>query len=117
MLILFPQVDRAKHSFEKGEEECSCTFIISWLHGPIAGNFTAENIGQICSVQFNEEIDPIVSSFVRAAREKISTAPYNSKRTPNGEVAKGHTPRMKIGQKLSFSHHLMQASTPCLFTC
>lgn len=110
-------MDRAEHSFAKGEEECSCTFTLSWLHGPNVGNYTAENIGQICRVQFNEEIDPTVASFIRAAREKIRMASYNSNLSPKFEVAKGNTPnvhgeipKMKIGHKLSFSHHLKQAS-------
>ncbi|XP_024026652.1 uncharacterized protein LOC21388354 isoform X2 [Morus notabilis] len=114
---LVEAVDRAEHSFVKGEEECSCTFTLSWLHGPNVGNYTAENIGQICRVQFNEEIDPTVASFIRAAREKIHMASYISNLSPKFEVGKGFTPnvhgeipKMKIGHKLSFSHHLKQGT-------
>ncbi|PON44254.1 SAWADEE domain containing protein [Parasponia andersonii] len=104
-------VDRCEHSFENGEEECLCTFILSWLHGPNAGNVTAENIGHICRVQFSEEIDPVVASFLKTAREKLSIASCDS----SSEVTTGIThndhgevPTLKIGQKLSFSHHLKQ---------
>ncbi|XP_024026657.1 uncharacterized protein LOC21388354 isoform X3 [Morus notabilis] len=53
----------------------------------------------------------------RAAREKIHMASYISNLSPKFEVGKGFTPnvhgeipKMKIGHKLSFSHHLKQGT-------
>lgn len=106
-------MDHCEHSFANGEEECLCTFILSWLHGPNAGNITAENIGHICKVQVTEEIHPVVASFLKTVREKLVVASSNS----NSEVTTaithndhGEVPPLRIGHKLSFSHHLKQAS-------
>ena len=111
-------MDRADHSFANGEEECLCTFILSWLHGPNAGNLTAESIAQICRVQFRAEMDPIVASFVKKARERFESPKSNFIRAGDlarrgkSEAPNDHEeiPRLRIAHKLSFSHHIKQAS-------
>lgn len=109
-------MDHQEHSFETGEEECLCTFILSWLHGPLAGRMTAENIESICRLQFNVEKDPAVASFLKTVREKIEiTGDSNS--LSKGEVTSistanhhGEIPGLNVGHKRIFSQHLKQAS-------
>ncbi|KAK7393784.1 hypothetical protein VNO78_22348 [Psophocarpus tetragonolobus] len=64
-------VKEIEHSRKKGEEECLCTFILFWLHGPNAGNLTTASIDSICIVQPAWEVDPAVVLFLEMAREKI----------------------------------------------
>lgn len=103
-------MDRCEHSVAKGDEQCLCTFVLSWLHGPNAGKITAEKLDQICRVQISEEIDPVVASFLKIAREKIAIASCNTNGTGVTQNDNGEVPILKIGHKLCFSHHLKQAS-------
>ncbi|XP_020231093.1 uncharacterized protein LOC109811697 isoform X2 [Cajanus cajan] len=64
-------VQESEHSWETEEEVCLCTFILFWLHGPNARNLTAAPIENICVVQPAWELDPVVTSFLEMAREKI----------------------------------------------
>ncbi|XP_062152978.1 uncharacterized protein LOC133861253 isoform X2 [Alnus glutinosa] len=65
-------VERREHAQKQGgEEECSCVFILSWLHGPNAENLTATAIENICQVQSTAPIDPKVTSFLEVARERF----------------------------------------------
>ncbi|XP_059449652.1 uncharacterized protein LOC132180743 isoform X2 [Corylus avellana] len=65
-------VERREHARkEDGEEECSCIFIVSWLHGPNVGNLTTTSIENICQVQSSAPIDPKVTSFLKVARERF----------------------------------------------
>ncbi|RDX61833.1 hypothetical protein CR513_59896, partial [Mucuna pruriens] len=68
---LIDGVQEREHSWETGEESCSCTFILFWLHGPNARNLTSASIENICVVQPAWELDPVVASFLEVAREKI----------------------------------------------
>ncbi|KAL5537695.1 hypothetical protein UlMin_042906 [Ulmus minor] len=91
-------VDRQEHSFEEGEEECTCSYILSWLHGPNTGKYTAEDIGHICRVQFGQELNPIVASFLSKGRKKLGIK-------PDVELATG------LNHKLDFPHHLKEATS------
>jgi hypothetical protein len=65
-------VERREHAQKQGgEEECSCVFILSWLHGPNAENLTATAIENICQVQSTAPIDSKVTSFLEVARERF----------------------------------------------
>jgi len=65
-------VERREHAQKQGgEEECSCVFILSWLHGPNAENLTTTAIENICQVQSTAPIDPKVTSFLEVARERF----------------------------------------------
>ncbi|KAF4359296.1 hypothetical protein F8388_021848 [Cannabis sativa] len=74
------EVDHCEHSFANGEEECLCTFILSWLHGPVAGYITAERLEQICRVQHRDEIDTVVASFLSKVKAKLKTGSCRSNR-------------------------------------
>ncbi|XP_017428403.2 uncharacterized protein LOC108336454 isoform X2 [Vigna angularis] len=62
--ITASRVQESEHSWKTGEEECLCTFILFWLHGPNARKLTATSIENICVVQPRWELDPVVASFL-----------------------------------------------------
>ncbi|CAI8597906.1 unnamed protein product [Vicia faba] len=64
-------VQERPHS--RKNEECHCTFILFWLHGPNAGNLTAAEIGDICILQPIIEVDPAVASFVEIVKKGIES--------------------------------------------
>ncbi|TKY68430.1 disease resistance protein RPM [Spatholobus suberectus] len=64
-------VQKSEHSWKAGGELCLCTFILFWLHGPNAKNLTVTTIENICIVQPERKLDPVVASFLEMAREKI----------------------------------------------
>ncbi|KAG2713869.1 hypothetical protein I3843_04G186300 [Carya illinoinensis] len=69
-------VEHREHASKQGqeeneEEECLCTFILLWIHGPNAGNLTATSVESICRVQSSAQIDPKVASFLNIARERF----------------------------------------------
>ncbi|XP_038714519.1 uncharacterized protein LOC120008082 [Tripterygium wilfordii] len=67
-----------KHSIENGEEECRCTFILLWQHGLYADCLSSNNIESMCLIQHNAQLDPMVSSFLAIAREKIKAISRSS---------------------------------------
>lgn len=69
--ICFLQVITERHSRAKGEEECLCTFILVWQHGPGAGIMMEKKIENICLVQSKEKPDRNVALFLERAKEKI----------------------------------------------
>ncbi|KAL2474457.1 SAWADEE domain-containing protein [Abeliophyllum distichum] len=60
-----------KHSFSSGEEECLCSFVLLWQHGPNSGNLTLANIASICLIQQAIQVDPRILCFLTVARERI----------------------------------------------
>ncbi|XP_041007030.1 uncharacterized protein LOC121251754 isoform X1 [Juglans microcarpa x Juglans regia] len=65
-------VEHREHASKQGEEEeCLCTFVVLWIHGPNAGNLTATSVENICQVQSSAQIDPKVASFLNIARERF----------------------------------------------
>ncbi|XP_062107119.1 uncharacterized protein LOC133818340 [Humulus lupulus] len=103
-------VGHCEHSFANREEECLCTFVLSWLHGPVAGHMTAERLEQICRVQLRKEIDPVVASFLNKVKEKLKTGSCRQVTTGVTHNDHGEAPMLKISHKLSFSHHLEQGT-------
>lgn len=75
-------MQKSEHSRTTGEESCSCTFILLWLHGPNAENLTATAVENICLVQPASEPDPVVASFLEMSRERIKLTPPRSILTP-----------------------------------
>ncbi|BAT89600.1 uncharacterized protein HKW66_Vig0230570 [Vigna angularis] len=64
-------VKRRKHSLTAKEKSCVCTFILFWLNGPKEGNLTATTIEDICIIQSEGELDPVLVSFLEMAKGKI----------------------------------------------
>lgn len=95
------------HSFAKGEEECLCTFVVVWQHGPIVGCLANKKIENLCLVQSNDHIDPMVAFFLKIVKEKLQNASH----TP--PLLHSNTPIMK--PKLTYAQRLTQASF--LFMC
>ncbi|WOH03105.1 hypothetical protein DCAR_0522497 [Daucus carota subsp. sativus] len=62
------------HLFEKGEEECLCTFVLSWLHGPNAGNMSSSGVASICLVNTNAPLNSTILTFLKLAKENIKRA-------------------------------------------
>ncbi|CAJ1964731.1 unnamed protein product [Sphenostylis stenocarpa] len=77
-------VQESKHSWKTGEEECLCTFVLFWLHGPNARNLTTTSIESICVVQLGWELDSAVASFLEMAREKVELFSSSSVLVPTG---------------------------------
>ncbi|KAK9938151.1 hypothetical protein M0R45_014906 [Rubus argutus] len=70
-----------EHRFVKGEQECTCSFILEWIHGPRVGTLTVLALENICRVWLptvDEEIDPSLTSFLNEAKEKIENTFSNS---------------------------------------
>ncbi|MBA0732358.1 hypothetical protein Gogos_016457 [Gossypium gossypioides] len=72
-VVYIYQVLHKKHSYVNGQEECECTFLISWLHGPNVGNITDKGVANICLLQ-GSEIPPKLASFIEIALQKIDKA-------------------------------------------
>ncbi|KAA3458503.1 Rubisco methyltransferase family protein [Gossypium australe] len=70
---IIDEVLHKKHSYVNGQEECECTFLISWLHGPNVGNITDKGVANICLLQ-GSEIPPKLASFIEIALQKIDKA-------------------------------------------
>lgn len=69
------------HRFVKGEQVCTCRFILEWIHGPEVGTLTSLALENICRVQLptsDEEIDPVLTSFLNTVKEKIQNTFSNS---------------------------------------
>ncbi|XP_062015554.1 uncharacterized protein LOC133732101 [Rosa rugosa] len=66
-------VDGVVHK-EHGQEECTCSFVLEWIHGPQVGTLSVVALENICRVRLpavDEEIDPALTSFVNAVKEKM----------------------------------------------
>ncbi|XVF81423.1 hypothetical protein PTKIN_Ptkin15bG0153500 [Pterospermum kingtungense] len=66
------QVLHKKHSMVNGQEECECTFLLFWLHGPNVGEVAEKGVANICLVQGQgSELQPKLVSFMEIAMEKM----------------------------------------------
>ncbi|KAM5585968.1 hypothetical protein ABKV19_005065 [Rosa sericea] len=73
---------------EGGQEECTCSFILEWIHGPQAGTLSVVALENICRVRLpavDEEIDPALTSFVNAVKEKIIENTFSNSVENSGE--------------------------------
>lgn len=71
---LVKEVHENQHSFEKGEEVCSCTFSLLWLHGPDAGKLSTKAIENVCKIQRTLKLDPVIASFLKTARDRFDVS-------------------------------------------
>ncbi|XVF21170.1 hypothetical protein REPUB_Repub12eG0067700 [Reevesia pubescens] len=62
-----------KHSTVNGQEECECTFLLYWIHGPDVKNLTDKGVADICLLQASE-LEPKLASFMEIAKQKITKA-------------------------------------------
>lgn len=67
-------MDYKDHLIEKIEEECLCTFVLSWLHGPNEGNLSPTNIADICIVRSSSPPNSTLASFSNLAKDRIKKA-------------------------------------------
>ncbi|XP_048434216.1 uncharacterized protein LOC125474470 isoform X2 [Pyrus x bretschneideri] len=98
------KVVHEEHRFVKGEEECSCSFILFWRHGPKAGSLTAQSLDTICRVQpRTNKMHPLLNSFLKTAREKIETTLSNISTIPRDVAYDAKTCTPNYRHKLSLS--------------
>ncbi|KAG6785168.1 hypothetical protein POTOM_010894 [Populus tomentosa] len=64
-----------EHSFEQGGEMCSCTFIVSMQHGPVAGCLVNKTIESLCLVQSYACLDPNLQLFLKMVKERLQNEP------------------------------------------
>ncbi|CAL0323083.1 unnamed protein product [Lupinus luteus] len=103
-----------EHSTEQEEELCLCTFVLFWLHGPIAGNLTVAKIENICIVQPKVDDDPSVVSFLKMASERnnyISThSSPMSKGISGPEMVTYRNDGSNTARRLGFFERLKKAN-------
>ncbi|CAI9090782.1 OLC1v1025631C3 [Oldenlandia corymbosa var. corymbosa] len=68
------EVEHKKHSFADGEEECLCSFMLCWLHGPMSGSMALGKIAGICAIQTAALNDPRITTFSNLTKERIRNA-------------------------------------------
>ncbi|KAK8467663.1 hypothetical protein PHAVU_007G122046 [Phaseolus vulgaris] len=118
-------VQESKHSWETGEEECLCTFILFWLHGPNARNLTTSSIENICVVQPRWELDPVLASFLDMVKQNIelfsacpvlvSTGDYDLEMVTYGNKIPNTTHRMScfVKRKKEAQHYEQRTINVC----
>ncbi|KAF3685219.1 hypothetical protein FXO37_00839 [Capsicum annuum] len=58
-------IHNVDHSFCNGKEECLCTFVISWLHGPKKGYLDNTRIEGLCIIKGVAEVGPKIVPFLK----------------------------------------------------
>ncbi|XP_058218769.1 uncharacterized protein LOC131329578 isoform X2 [Rhododendron vialii] len=71
-------VHYVEHSFAKEEEECLCSFLLFWQHGPNEGNVTSGSIADITLIQHFSQLHSTLASFVKMAKEKVKVTSFAS---------------------------------------
>nr|XP_033515293.1 uncharacterized protein LOC104109072 isoform X2 [Nicotiana tomentosiformis] len=95
-------IHNVNHSFHSGMEECLCTFVLSWLHGPKKDCLTASGIEGICIIKGTPQVDPRLASFVKLANQKLRKSSCKSTSTSeHGSPASRGLPLNKRGRYLS----------------
>ncbi|VFQ60522.1 unnamed protein product [Cuscuta campestris] len=84
-------VQRKDHSYVNGEEECQCTFVLSWIHGPKMGHLTSTGISCVCTLKDDGQVDPKVASFLQIVKSKF---PVSSRKNSGKEVP----PRLELAK-------------------
>ncbi|KAI3965344.1 hypothetical protein MKW92_029107 [Papaver armeniacum] len=65
-------INRKPHRRERGEERCSCRFVVGWLEGPNAWSTQEMGIDGICQLQPGSPLfDQALESFVKLSRARI----------------------------------------------
>nr|XP_019067223.1 uncharacterized protein LOC101254273 isoform X3 [Solanum lycopersicum] len=63
-------IHKKNHTFHNGVEECTCTFVLSWLHGPKKDDLANSGIEGICIIKGTTQVDPRISSFLELVNQK-----------------------------------------------
>ncbi|KAM1274309.1 hypothetical protein TB2_023871 [Malus domestica] len=108
-------VVHSKHVFANGEEQCTCTFILSWQHGPFARTLTAEALEHICRVQPpvpDNELNPLLISFLNLVRKRIEATGFSDSNVSSAEAAAASNGR---NGPPGFPQRRNQANDSCVF--
>ncbi|PRQ31332.1 putative SAWADEE domain-containing protein [Rosa chinensis] len=108
---------------EGGQEECTCSFILEWIHGPQVGTLSVVALENICRVRLpavDEEIDPALTSFVNAVKEKMieNTFSNSIENSGGGDCDNESSSRLRKRHKGSSSQlnkdtsHVRRSLTP-----
>ncbi|KAL8144813.1 hypothetical protein AgCh_003142 [Apium graveolens] len=101
-------IDYKDHLFEKAEEECLCTFVLSWLHGPNAGNMSSSGVASICIVNSDSPLNSTISTFSKLVKENIKRASLQF-----SSVSKSYVPATT--KRKSISQDEVQETKPSPF--
>ncbi|XP_058115294.1 uncharacterized protein LOC131258192 [Magnolia sinica] len=78
----------SEHTFDKGEEQCLCEFVLFWQHGPIAGTKTLTGIEHICLIQpGSAENDPNLDFFLEISRKKLELRSHRASFVTEHEIS------------------------------
>ncbi|MCL7048023.1 hypothetical protein MKW94_029031 [Papaver nudicaule] len=67
-------IHRELHTIKRGEERCSCTFVVGWLEGPKAGRTENKRLENICKVQLGSPLfDQALAGFVNTSRARLDS--------------------------------------------
>ncbi|KAK4344180.1 hypothetical protein RND71_037274 [Anisodus tanguticus] len=75
------EIHKENHSFHNGVEECLCTFVLSWLHGPKKDYLASSGIEGICIIKGPAQVDPRIASFLKLANQKLRKSSCKSTST------------------------------------
>ncbi|XP_050206076.1 uncharacterized protein LOC126655807 isoform X2 [Mercurialis annua] len=64
-------VVKKDHSFDNGDEQCKCTFVVILQHGPASGCLSNKRVENVCVVQSNAQLDSSITMFSKIVREKL----------------------------------------------
>ncbi|XP_055800962.1 uncharacterized protein LOC129870268 isoform X1 [Solanum dulcamara] len=74
-------IHNENHTFNNGAEECLCTFVLSWLHGPKKDDLANSGIEGICIIKGTAQVDPRIASFLKLANQKLRKSSCKSTST------------------------------------
>uniref|UniRef100_M1BGX0 SAWADEE domain-containing protein n=1 Tax=Solanum tuberosum TaxID=4113 RepID=M1BGX0_SOLTU len=74
-------IHNENHTFYNEVEECVCTFVLSWLHGPKKDDLATSRIEGICIIKGTTQVDPKISSFLELANQKLKKSSCKSTST------------------------------------
>ncbi|XP_058068339.1 uncharacterized protein LOC131217435 [Magnolia sinica] len=78
----------SEHTFDKGEEQCLCEFVLFWQHGPIAGTKTLTSIEHICLIQpGSAQNDPNLDFFFEISRKKLELGSHRPSFVTEHEIS------------------------------
>ncbi|XP_016580458.2 uncharacterized protein LOC107878091 isoform X2 [Capsicum annuum] len=63
-------IHNVDHSFSN-REECLCTFVVSWLHGPKKGQLTSTRIEGMCIIESVAQVGPKIAPFLKLVNQNL----------------------------------------------